>query len=99
MTITVKKTTVVEEEVDIQLPLFWRLDNWFHKLENINLYELGGENAFRVLLTSVSTNCISCTLMTLEQFAAYYGHYRGLYDEVTEQEFMTEFDKLNNYLK
>jgi len=42
---------------------------------------------------------MSYTLMTLDQFKAYYGHYRGLYDEITEEEFQEQFDKLNNYLK
>jgi len=37
--------------------------------------------------------------MTLDQFAAYYGHYNGLYEKITEQEYEAEFDKLNNYLK
>lgn len=96
MTLTIKKTIVVEEEVDVQLPLFWRLDNWFHKIEYTKGFN-GNYPAFQ--LTSVTNNCISCTLMTLEQFATYYGHYNKLYEEITEQEFVVEFDKLNNYLK
>ena len=92
MKIKIKCTIIEEEEVDVQLPLFWKLDNWFHKLEeNIE--------AEAVQLTSVSSNCISCTLMTTEQFAAYYGHYKGLYNECTESEFQNEFDRLNNYLR
>jgi len=99
MILKIKTTQVVYEEVDIQLPLYWQLDNWFNKLENINPYELGGSDAFRFQLTSVSSNCISYTLMTLEQFKAYYGHYRGLYDEITKEEYQEQFDKLNNYLR
>jgi hypothetical protein len=99
MTITVKKTVVVEEEVDVQLPLFWKLDNWFHKIESNWYLTMAGEEFHKYQLTSVTGNCISKTLMTLEQFTAYYGHYRSLYDEITEQEFVTDFDKLNNYLK
>jgi len=97
--LTIKKTTVVEEEVDVQLPLFWKLDNWFHKIESNWYLTMAGEEFHKYQLTSVSNNCVSKTLMTLEQFTAYYGHYRGLYDEITEQEFVTEFDKLANYLK
>lgn len=98
MTITVKKTTVVEEEVNVRLPLFWRLDNWFHKIEET--YWMKDNSAIEAIqLTSVTSNCISRTLMTLEQFEAYYGHYNKLYEEITEQEFVVEFDKLNNYLK
>ena len=85
------------EEVDIQLPLYWQLDNWYSKLEE-NVYDNEG-NVELFQLTSVSSNSMSYTLMTLEQFRAYYGHYRGLYDEITEEEFEVEFDKLNNYLK
>jgi uncharacterized protein YpbB len=99
MTITVKKTIVVEKEVDVQLPLFWKLDNWFHKIEHNYYLTLEGEEFHKYQLTSVTGNCISKTLMTLDQFAAYYGHYNKLYEKITEQEFVTEFDKLNNYLK
>ena len=96
MTLTIKKTIVVEEEVDVQLPLYWKLDNWFHKVE----YSKGFENNYPAFqLTSVTSNCISRTLMTLDQFASYYGHYNKLYERITEQEFVAEFDKLNNYLK
>ena len=99
MNLTIKKTIVVEEEVDVQLPLFWKLDNWFHKIEYSDFITINGNESHKYQLTSVTSNCISRTLMTLEQFAAYYGHYRGLYDEITEQEFVIELDKLNNYLK
>lgn len=99
MIITIKKTTVVEEEVDVQLPLFWRLDNWFHKLEENVYHTIDDVEVQAVQLTSVTNNSISKTLMTSEQFTEYYGHYNKLYDEITEQEFVTELDKLNNYLK
>lgn len=99
MTLTVKKTIVVEEEVEIQLPLFWKLDNWFHKIEYGDFITIDGNESHKYQLTSVNNNCISRTLMTLEQFAAYYGHYNKLYERITEQEFVAEFDKLNNYLK
>jgi len=99
MTLAIKKTIVVEEEVDVQLPLFWRLDNWFHKIEEFHIQYDNELSKYSFQLTSVTSNCISRTLMTLEQFAAYYGHYKGLYDEITEQEYQAEFDKLNNYLK
>jgi len=99
MILKIKGTQVVYEEVDIQLPLFWQLDNWFSKLEQ-NTYIDDNEDKIEAFqLTSVSSNCISYTLMTLEQFRAYYSHYRGLYDEITEKEFQEQFDKLNNYLK
>lgn len=99
MNLTIKKTIVVEEEVDVQLPLYWKLDNWFHKIEHANYINVLDEDVKAIQLTSVTSNCISRTLMTLEQFAAYYGHYNKLYEKITEQEFVTEFDKLNNYLK
>lgn len=99
MTLTIKKAIVVEEEVQIELPLFWKLDNWFHKIEHNYYLTMAGEEFHKYQLTSVTSNCISKTLMTLEQFAAYYGHYRGLYEEITEEEFQVEFDKLNNYLR
>lgn len=99
MILTIKKTIVVEEEVDVQLPLFWRLDNWFHKIEYSDFITIDGNESHKYQLTSVASNCISRTLMTLEQFAAYYGHYNKLYEKITEQEFVAEFDKLNNYLK
>jgi len=99
MTLAIKKTIVVEEEVDVQLPLFWRLDNWFHKIEEFHIQYDNELSKYSFQLTSVTSNCISRTLMTLEQFAAYYSHYRGLYDEITEEEFQEQFDKLNNYLK
>ena len=99
MTITIKKTTVVEEEVDVQLPLYWKLDNWFYKIEYSDFITIDGNESHKYQLTSVTGNCISRTLMTLEQFAAYYGHYNKLYEKITEQEFVAEFDKLNNYLK
>lgn len=96
MKIIVKIPKVWTKEVDIQLPLFWKLDNWFHKIE----YSKGFEDNYPAFqLTSVTGNCITKTLMTLEQFTAYYSHYYKLYDEITEQEFVAEFDKLNNYLK
>ena len=99
MTLTIKKTIVVEEEVDVQLPLYWQLDNWFSKLEH-NTYIDDNEDKIEAFqLTSVSSNCMSYTLMTLDQFKAYYGHYRGLYDEISEKEYQDQFDKLNNYLK
>jgi hypothetical protein len=99
MILKIKTTQVKVEEVDVQLPLFWVLDNWFSKLEQ-NIYTTAeGDEVEAFQLTSVSNNCISYTLMTLEQFQAYYGHYRGLYNESTELEFKTEFDKLNNYLR
>ena len=99
MILKIKTTQVVYEEVDIQLPLFWQLDNWFSKLEH-NTYIDDNEDKIEAFqLTFVSSNCISYTLMTLEQFRAYYGHYRKLYDEITEEEYQAEFDKLNNYLK
>jgi len=99
MTLIIKKTITVEEEVQVELPLFWRLDNWFHKIESNDYLTLDGEEFHKYQLTSVTSNSISKTLMTLEQFEAYYGHYRGLYEKISEQEFVTEFDKLNNYLK
>lgn len=99
MTLAIKKTIIVEEEVDVQLPLFWRLDNWFHKIEYSDFITIDGNESHKYQLTSVTSNCISRTLMTLEQFAAYYGHYNKLYDKITEQEYQAEFDKLNNYLK
>ena len=99
MTLAIKKTIIVEEEVDVQLPLFWRLDNWFHKIEYSDFITIDGNESHKYQLTSVTSNCISRTLMTLEQFAAYYSHYKGLYEEITEQEYQAEFDKLNNYLK
>jgi len=99
MILKIKTTQVSYEEVDIQLPLFWQLDNWFSKLEQ-NTYIDDNEDKIEAFqLTSVSSNCISYTLMTLEQFRAYYSHYRGLYDEITEKEFQEQFDKLNNYLR
>jgi hypothetical protein len=94
MIITVKKTTVVEEEVDVQLPLYWKLDNWFHKIESLD-----EGSPYKAQLTSVTLNSMSITLMTLVHFQSYYEHYRGLYEKITEQEFVTEFDRLNNYLK
>ena len=99
MTLTIKKTIVVEEEVDVQLPLFWRLDNWFHKIEYSDFITIEGNESHKYQLTSVTSNCISQTLMTLDQFAAYYSHYNKLYEKITEQEYQAEFDKLNNYLK
>lgn len=99
MTLTIKKTIVVEEEVDVQLPLYWRLDNWFSKLEEFLVPYDNELSKYSFQVTSVSNNCITCTLMTLDQFEAYYGHYRGLYEKITEQEYQAEFDKLNNYLK
>jgi hypothetical protein len=42
MNLTIKKTIVVEEEVDVQLPLFWRLDNWFHKIEYSDFITIDG---------------------------------------------------------
>lgn len=99
MMLIIKKTMVVEEEVDIQLPLFWKLDNWFSKLEQNTYDAIEDEEVEAFQLTSVSRNCISYTLMTFDQFRAYYGHYRGLYDEITEEEFQAEFNKLNNYLR
>jgi len=99
MILIIKKTIVVEEEVDIFLPLYWRLDNWFHKIEYCDFITIDGNESHKYQLTSVTSNCISRTLMTLDQFAAYYGHYKGLYESITEQEFQAEFDKLNNYLK
>lgn len=99
MILKIKTTQVSYEEVDIQLPLFWKLDNWFSKLEQ-NTYIDDNEDKIEAFqLTSVSNNCISYTLMTLEQFTAYYGHYNKLYEKITEQEYEAEFDKLNNYLK
>jgi len=99
MILKIKTTQVSYEEVDVQLPLFWQLDNWFSKLEH-NTYIDDNEDKIEAFqLTSVSSNCISYTLMTLEQFRAYYRHYRGLYDEITEKEFQDQFDKLNNYLR
>lgn len=94
MTLTIKKTILVEEEVDVQLPLFWRLDNWFHKIESLN-----ESSPYAVQLTSVTLNCLSMTLMTPLQFQSYYGHYNKLYEKITEQEYQSEFDKLNNYLR
>lgn len=99
MILRIKTTQVVYEEVDIQLPLYWQLDNWFSKLEQNTYHTVEDEEVEAFQLTSVSSNCISYTLMTLDQFKAYYGHYRRLYDEITEEEFVTEFGKLNNYLK
>jgi len=99
MTLTIKKTITVEEEVQIELPLYWRLDNWFHKIEHNYYLTLAGEEFHKYQLTSVTNNCINRTLMTLEQFESYYGHYNKLYEKITEQEFVAEFDKLNNYLK
>lgn len=99
MNLTIKKTIVVEEEVDVQLPLYWKLDNWFHKIEHSDFITIDGNESHKYQLTSVTSNCISRTLMTLEQFEAYYGHYNRLYEKITEQEFVAEFDKLNNYLK
>lgn len=99
MTLTIKKTILVEEEVDVQLPLFWKLDNWFHKIECSDFITIDGNESHKYQLTSVTSNSISKTLMTLHQFEAYYSHYKGLYEEITEQEFVAEFDKLNNYLK
>lgn len=99
MTLTIKKTIVVEEEVQVELPLYWKLDDWFHKIESNWYLTLAGEEFHKYQLTSVTSNCISKTLMTLDQFAAYYGHYNKLYEKITEQEYETEFDKLNNYLK
>ena len=99
MTLAIKKTIIVEEEVDVQLPLFWRLDNWFHKIEYSDFITIDGNESHKYQLTSVTSNCISRTLMTLDQFAAYYGHYNSLYEKITEQEYQAEFDKLNNYLK
>lgn len=103
MTLTIKKTIVVEEEVQVELPLYWKLDNWFHKIEQ-HTYVHDNMDSGRIRvdgfqLTSVTSNSISKTLMTLHQFEAYYSHYKGLYEEITEQEFVAEFDKLNNYLK
>lgn len=99
MTLTIKKTMTVEEEVQVELPLFWKLDNWFHKIEHDSYLTWEGEEYNKYQLTSVTSNCISKTLMTLDQFAAYYGHYNKLYEKITEQEYEAEFDKLNNYLK
>lgn len=99
MRLTIKNTTVAEEEVDVQLPLYWRLDNWFSKLEENVYHTIDDVEIQAIQLTSVTGNCISKTLMTLVHFQSYYDHYRGLYDEITEQEFVTEFDKLANYLK
>jgi len=99
MILKIKSTQVVYEEVDIQLPLYWQLDNWFSKLEQNTYHTVEDEEVEAFQLTSVSSNCISYTLMTLDQFQAYYSHYRGLYDEITEEEFQEQFDKLNNYLK
>lgn len=99
MKIIVKIPKVYTREVDVQLPLFWKLDNWFHKIEHANYINVLDEDVKAIQLTSVTNNCISRTLMTLEQFNAYYNHYYRLYDEITEQEFIIEFDKLNNYLK
>jgi len=99
MKLTIKKTIVVEEEVDVQLPLYWKLDTWFHKTEHSDFITVDENESHKYQLTSVTSNCISRTLMTLDQFAAYYGHYNKLYERITEQEFVTEFDKLNNYLK
>lgn len=99
MNLTIKKTMVVEEEVDVRLPLFWKLDNWVHKIEYSDFITIDGNESHKYQLTSVTSNCISRTLMTLDQFAAYYGHYNKLYKRITEQEFVAEFDKLNNYLK
>lgn len=99
MILKIKTTQIVREEVDVQLPIFWQLDNWFSKLDQ-NIYIKGdGEEVEAFQLTSVSSNSMSYTLMTLEQFQEYYGHYRNLYYEITEQEFQEQFDKLNNYLK
>ena len=94
MTLTIKKTIVVEEEVQLELPLYWKLDNWFHKIESLDK-----GSPYTVQLTSVTLNCLSMTLMTPLQFQSYYGHYRGLYEEITEEEYQAEFDKLNDYLK
>ncbi len=99
MTLTIKKTIVVEEEVQVELPLYWRLDNWFHKIEYSDFIDIAGNESHKYQLTSVTSNCISKTLMTLEQFTTYYGHYKGLYEKITEREYEAEFDKLNNYLK
>ena len=99
MTLIIKKTIVVEEEVQVELPLFWKLDNWFHKIEYCDFIDIAGNESHKYQLTSVTSNCISRTLMTLEQFAAYYGYYNRLYEKITEQEFVAEFDKLNNYLR
>lgn len=99
MILKIKTTQVSYEEVDIQLPLYWQLDNWFHKIEQNTYIDDNEDKVEAFQLTSVSSNCISYTLMTLDQFRAYYGHYRGLYDEITEEEFQEQFDKLNNYLK
>ena len=99
MILKIKTTQVSYEEVDVQLPLFWQLDNWFSKLEYNTYHTIEDEEIEAFQLTSVSSNCISYTLMTLDQFRAYYGHYRGLYDEISEKEFQEQFDKLNNYLK
>lgn len=99
MKIKIQTKQIVEEEVDVQLPLFWKLDNWFSKLEQNTYHTIEDEEVEAFQLTSVSRNCISYTLMTLDQFRTHYGHYRGLYDEITEEEFQAEFDKLNNYLR
>ncbi len=95
----VKNRVLVEEEVEVQLPLYWKLDLNYCKLEENLYHTIDDIEVQAVQLTSVTHNCISMTLMTLEQFESYYGHYRNLYDEITEQEFVAEFDKLNNYLK
>lgn len=99
MTLTIKKAIFVEEEVDVQLPLFWKLDNWFHKIEYIDFISIDGSESHKYQLTSVTNNCISRTLMTLKQFESYYEHYNELYEKIIEQEFVTEFDKINNYLR
>lgn len=99
MILTIKKTIVVEEEVDVQLPLYWKLDNWYSKLEEFLVSYDNELSKYSFQVTSVSNNCTTCTLMTSDQFAAYYGHYNKLYERITEQEFVAEFDKLNNYLK
>lgn len=98
MKIKIKNKITVEEEVDVQLPLYWKFDQQCYKIEET--YWIKNSFAIEAIqLTSVTSNCISRTLMTLDQFEAYYGHYKGLYDEITEQEFVAEFDKLNNYLR
>lgn len=96
MKIKIQTKQIVEEEVDVQLPLFWSFDNIVSKLE----YTKGFKEQYPTIqLTSVTYNSITKTLMSVEQFCSYYSHYRTLYSDITQEEFESKYNELNQHMR
>lgn len=89
MKLTITKRVDVKEEIEITLPYYANFSDMYVEVTDFD---------FHIKLVSVTHNCISSTVMTKEQFEAWYSFYGSLYELNTEEEFNEKRNKLPYFL-